>query len=269
MNFISLFSGIGGLDLGLERAGMNCIVQVEIDDFCQKILYKHWSNVQKFKDIRDVKKENFLQKSIDLVCGGFPCQDVSLAGKRKGLAGKRSTLWTEFYRIICEVRPRWVVIENVSGLYTANDGQFFTKILWSLSQGGYDVEWNTFYASDFGAPHSRERIFIIANSKRNTDVGDVGDRRIFVGWENRKKIRREDWLELIVDTGKMAPSKWKSKRFEVDCESTLIRSDDGFSGRLDKNRLKSLGNAVVPQIAEFVGHCIINHENSYSPPLKK
>ena len=111
MKFISLFAGIGGLDLGLERAGMECVAQVEIDDFCQKVLTKHWANVPKFKDVRDVGKNNL--PTADLICGGFPCQDVSLVGARKGLEGKRSTLWSEFHRIICEVQPRWVVIENV------------------------------------------------------------------------------------------------------------------------------------------------------------
>ena len=108
MKFISLFAGIDGLDLGLERAGMECVAQVEIDDFCQKVLTKHWANVPKYKDVRDVGKHNL--PTAELICGGFPCQDVSLAGKRKGLEGKRSTLWSEFFRIACEVQPRWVII---------------------------------------------------------------------------------------------------------------------------------------------------------------
>ena len=258
VKFISLFAGIGGLDLGLERAGMECVAQVEIDDFCQKVLTKHWANVPKFKDVRDVGKHNL--PTADLICGGFPCQDVSLAGNRLGLEGKRSTLWSEFYRIVCEIRPRWVIIENVSGLFTSDDGRFFTKILRELSESGYDVEWNTFYASDFGAPHARERVFIIANSKRDSNVEHVENRRILTEWKNRKKIGRENWFKLVLDTGKVAPSKWESKGFGIDSEPTLIRSHDGVSARLDKARLKSLGNAVVPQVAEFIGHCVMRVE---------
>ena len=126
MKFISLFAGIGGLDLGLERAGFECVAQVEINEFALRVLEKHWANIPKYKDVRDVGKENL--PSADLICGGFPCQDVSLAGHRAGLEGKRSTLWSEFHRIVCEIRPRWVIIENVPGLFSANDGRFFRKI---------------------------------------------------------------------------------------------------------------------------------------------
>ena len=105
MRFGSLFAGIGGFDLGFERAGMECAWQVEIDEFCNKVLAKHWPNVRRYKDVREVGKHNL--EPVDLICGGFPCQDVSLAGQRAGLEGKRSTLWSEFYRIICEIRPKF------------------------------------------------------------------------------------------------------------------------------------------------------------------
>ncbi|KKN11577.1 hypothetical protein LCGC14_1025270 [marine sediment metagenome] len=117
MKFGSLFSGIGGMDKGLEDAGMECAWQVEIDDYCQKVLTKHWPDVPKFKDVRDVGRKNL--KPVDLICGGFPCQDVSVAGRRAGLGGERSSLWWEFARIIEELRPRWVVIENVPGLLSS------------------------------------------------------------------------------------------------------------------------------------------------------
>jgi len=164
MKFGSLFAGIGGIDLGLERAGMECAWQVEPDDFCQKVLTKHWPDVPKYGDIRDVGKRNL--ETVDLISGGFPCQDVSLAGKRMGLEGERSTLWSEFYRIICEIRPEWVLIENVPGLLSSDNGKFFRTILWNLSKGGYDAEWQTLSAKMFGAIHRRERLFIIANNNR-------------------------------------------------------------------------------------------------------
>jgi len=145
MKFGSLFSGIGGFDLGFERAGMQCAWQVEIDEACNKVLEKHWPAVKRYRDVREVGKHNL--ESVDLICGGFPCQDVSFAGLRKGLEGKRSTLWSEFYRIICEIKPRWIVAENVLGLLSSDNGQFFGNILRDLAEGGYDAECHIIPAS--------------------------------------------------------------------------------------------------------------------------
>jgi DNA (cytosine-5)-methyltransferase 1 len=234
MNFGSLFAGIGGIDLGLERAGMTCKWQVEIDDFCQKVLEKHWPKVERFKDVRTVGKHNL--KTVDLIAGGFPCQDVSLAGKRKGLEGERSTLWSEFYRIVCEIRPEWVVIENVPGLLTVNNGEFFRKILWELSQSGYDAEWDFIPARAIGAPHRRDRIFIVAYSKRF----------------RRKKV---DFVIQRIALKRSNTETWNKRRLD---KPNIERVVDGLSGQLD--RLKSLGNAVVPQVAEYIGRCIMEIE---------
>jgi DNA (cytosine-5)-methyltransferase 1 len=250
MKFISLFSGIGGLDLGLERAGMECVAQVEIDDFCQKVLTKHWPNVPKFKDVRDVGKQNL--PTADLICGGFPCQDVSLAGSRKGLKGKRSTLWSEFYRIICEIHPGWVIIENVPGLLSSDNGQFFSKILWELSKSGYDAEWGIVSAREFGAPHIRERIIILAYpSGIRSGNGNY--------FNSQYDTRKEKWA--IGETYK----EWNGLRFipRVNLQILLsrisaggvLRSYDGVPDGMD--RVKALGNAVVPQVAEFIGRCIL------------
>ena len=261
MKFISLFAGIGGLDLGLERAGMECVAQVEINEFCQKVLQKHWANVPKFKDVRDVGKHNL--PPADLICGGFPCQDVSLAGERAGLEGKRSTLWSEFYRIVCEIRPRWIVIENVPGLLSSDNGEFFTKILRELSQSGYDVEWQVIPAAFFGAPHIRERVFIVGYpsggkwevpnipqvfrvenfGKRNKTKRSEGGNVPSMGWENNSGLERE-WND------------WSN-------QPTIKRVVDGLPFGMD--RLGALGNAVVPQAAEFVGLCIRKAETRLTP----
>lgn len=260
MKFISLFAGIGGLDLGLERAGFECVAQVEINDYCQSILQKHWANVPKYKDVRDVGKSNL--PTAELICGGFPCQDVSLAGQRAGLEGKRSTLWSEFHRIVCEVQPRWVIIENVSGLFTSDDGRFFTKILRELSESGYCVEWDAIPASAVGAPHGRDRVFIVAYSKSNGS-GNENPSSIFefgqqgtvsrVGFGGSPVRRRTHSLSEV----EWNFSTWgdQGKRLGI---SPVCRVDDGLSNRVD--RMKALGNAVVPQVAEFVGRQVIKAE---------
>lgn len=231
MKFISLFAGIGGLDLGLERAGMECVAQVEKEPFCLEVLTKHWSNVPKYEDVLDVGKHNL--PTADLICGGFPCQDVSVAGERKGLAGKRSTLWSEFYRIVCEIRPRWVVIENVTGLFTSDNGEFFTKILRELSQIGYDAEWETIPAAAMGALHQRERVFIVANRD---------GLRMERSWTEQQTTRIDEYFG----------SYWRNT------EPPIYRLVHGVPNRVD--RIRSAGNAVIPQVAEFIGICIVKAE---------
>lgn len=163
MKFISLFSGIGGFDLAFERAGMECVAVCEIDKNAQSVLRRHFPKAELFDDVRKVGKETHERKSIDLVCGGFPCQDVSIAGKRAGIAGKRSGLWFEFARIIDELEPQWVVIENVPGLLSSNKGQDFAVIVQWLAKRGYGVTWRVLDAQYFGVPQRRRRVFIVAS----------------------------------------------------------------------------------------------------------
>jgi len=163
MKFISLFSGIGGFDLAFERAGMECVAVCEIDKNAQSVLRRHFPKAELFDDVRKVGKETHGRKTIDLVCGGFPCQDVSIAGRRAGLAGERSGLWFEFARIIDEIEPRWVVIENVPGLLSSNKGQDFAVIVQWLAERGYGVAWRVLDAQFFGVPQRRRRVFIVAS----------------------------------------------------------------------------------------------------------
>jgi len=156
MRLGSLFSGIGGLELGLERAlGAEVAWQVEIDPYATKVLAKHWPNTRRYEDVRQVGRDTL--EAVDVVCGGFPCQGLSNAGKRKGLKDERSGLWEEYARIIGELEPRWVVIENVPGLSSRGIDQ----VLWSLASLGYDAVWDCLSAAAVGAPHIRDRIFII------------------------------------------------------------------------------------------------------------
>lgn len=155
----SLFSGIGGLELGLEHAtGGRVCWQVERDAWCREVLAKHWPDAVRYDDVCTV---NGLP-AVDLICGGFPCQDVSLAGKRAGFGGERSSLWREYRRIIADVGPRFVFVENVPGLLTADDGHAFAEVLGDLAALGFDATWDCFRASDVGAPHRRERLFLLA-----------------------------------------------------------------------------------------------------------
>ena len=155
----SLFSGIGGLELGLEHAtGGRVCWQGERDAWCRDVLAKHWPDAVRYDDVCTV---NGLPR-VDIICGGFPCQDVSLAGKRAGFGGERSSLWREYRRIVADVRPRYVFVENVPGLLTADDGWAFGEVLGDLAALGFDATWDVFRASDVGAPHRRERLFLLA-----------------------------------------------------------------------------------------------------------
>lgn len=157
----SLFAGIGGFDLGFQLAGMETVWQVEIDKNCQNVLAKHWPDVARCEDVRDCGKHNL--EPVDLICGGFPCQDLSVAGCRAGLAGERSGLWFEFARIIGEMRPRWCVIENVPGLLSSNQGRDMGTIVGALGQFGYWWAYRVLDAQYFGVAQRRRRVFIVAS----------------------------------------------------------------------------------------------------------
>ncbi len=261
----SLFSGIGGLDLGLERAGMEVKWQVENDEYCQRVLAKHWPNVKRYGDVRDCGSDNL--EHVDLICGGFPCQPVSCAGQRKGTDDER-WLWPEFARIIRELRPRWVLAENVPGLLSIDAGRIFGTVLRDLAACGYDAEWDCIPAAAVGAPHRRDRVFILAHAasrqsgergrkfgrnaidKRSEVVADANGKgcadiqgqcatagthgSIFAGTDHRKP---EGIWSLEPDVGRVA---------------------DGVPKRVD--RLRGLGNAVVPQVAEWIGRRIVDSE---------
>jgi len=187
LTFGSLFSGIGGLDLGLERAGMRCAWQVEIDDYATKVLAKHWPDVTRFRDVRSVGRHNgsistcyYPLAPVDCLIGGFPCQPHSQAGERKASSDERD-LWPEFARIIREIKPTWVVAENVLGLLSSENGAFFGGVLRDLATLGYDVRWQVLSATQFGAPHLRERVIIVAHTsgaewwQSTEEWGDVAD----------------------------------------------------------------------------------------------
>lgn len=155
----SLFTGCGGLDLGFELAGFETKWFAETDKWCNKILEKHWPNVPRYGDVNGLSKQNEIIERVDILIGGFPCQPVSQAGKKKGEEDER-WLWPGFYKTIGLLRPNYVVVENVPGLRKRG----FDRVLGDLAEGGYNAEWFSLRSSDLGAPHRRERVFIIAHS---------------------------------------------------------------------------------------------------------
>jgi DNA (cytosine-5)-methyltransferase 1 len=179
MKFGSLFSGIGGFDLGLERAGMVCAWQVEIEKNCLKLLADKFPDARRYEDVRTVGRSNL--EPVDLICGGFPCQDLSIAGKREGLTGERSGLWFEFARIIEELKPGWVVIENVPGLLSSNKGRDFAVVLSGLVERGYGVCWRVLDSQYFRVAQRRRRVFIVG-SLGNGRAAEVLFEREGVRW---------------------------------------------------------------------------------------
>lgn len=263
LTFGSLFAGVGGIDLGFERAGMECKWQVEIDPAANLVLEKHWPDVGRFEDVCKVGAHNL--EPVDVIAGGFPCQDVSVAGARAGLDGKRSILWDEYARIIRELRPRWVLAENVRGLYTANDGRFFSKVLRDLAAIGYDAEWDCIPAAFFGAPQLRYRVYIVAYPQR-----DLGDRPGHVYFYSQN---RSDVANCVKPP---AEGTWNGIRIDRTRAATYLERfpqplfygvDHGVPDGLDKSaaaqRMKQMGNAVVPQAAEWLGRRIVEVDKAW------
>ena len=166
--YVSLFAGVGGFDLGLEAGGHECVGQVEIDKKCLAVLEKHWPDVPKHNDVVTAKEwanEQNLVGKVDIVCGGFPCQDVSVAGKRAGLAGARTGLFFDALSFATHVQAKTIILENVPGLLSSNNGRDFGVVLTSLADAGYsDIEWRVLDSQFFGVPQRRRRVFVIAST---------------------------------------------------------------------------------------------------------
>ena len=247
MKFISLFAGIGGFDLGLERAGMECVAQVEKDPFCLKVLQKHWAHVPKFKDVFDVGKHNL--PAADLICGGFPCQPHSRAGKQQGKADDRN-LWGEYRRIIDELRPAWVIGENVIGIKDT----ILDEVLSDLESRNYKTVPFIIPSCAFNAPHIRERVFILGWHVPNSE----GWRRRFFNAENVWKEYLQS--DTFTNSGEIL-ALGNGNPWEV--EPAVGRVVDGVPDRVD--RIRALGNAVVPQVVEFLGIHILKAQTWLTP----
>lgn len=231
LTFGSLFAGIGGFDLGFERAGMECRWQVEIDPYCQRVLAKHWPGVRRHDDVRTWPRPD--TERVEVIVGGFPCQDVSRAGLGAGLSGERSGLFYELLRVVREVGPKVVVLENVAALLTRG----MDEVLRQLAAVGFDAEWCCIPASGIGAPHVRDRVFVVAYAN-----GLLGRSRFRVfdadHWQG--PLSQEQYRERAEALG-----------WDMASAPRLGRVDDGIPFGVERRR--GIGNAVVPQVAEWIG----------------
>jgi DNA (cytosine-5)-methyltransferase 1 len=310
----SLFAGIGGFDLGLERAGMRTVWQVEREPFCRAVLERHFPHARRYDDVREVGSHNLAP--VDLICGGFPCQDLSWAGAGAGIGGERSGLWSEYARVVGELRPRYVVVENVAALLARGMG----VVLGDLAALGYDAEWDCVPASAVGAPHQRDRLWLVAYSdgggreprfadlhaggpdaegcccdvadpdcvRRDRGAGELGsfwrtespngrgvgdtegDGR-GQGWSGRPLAAGEGEPEpfrSLQDVDRRAVQPWRVGGRAAQAggaewwsaEPPVGRVAHGVPHRLDQ--LAALGNALVPQIAEWIGSRVVTYELS-------
>jgi len=305
---LDLFSGIGGFSLGLERSGFfRTVAFCEIEPFPRRVLKKHWPDIPIYEDVRKLTADALQRDGIavDAICGGFPCQDISVAGKGAGIEGERSGLWTEYARIIGELRPRVVIVENVAALI----GRGLDRVLGDLASLGFDAGWHCIAASAVGAPHRRDRLWIIANANNSGSRTSIGGDNL--EWSQEDKGQRNPlskpcrYCQIFHDLGRECTAVpfgecdcpkcqgfceceedvaraecrrlqgvdeqrswsatiffakisrhcrggefWETWRFEPD----VGRMAYGIPSQMD--RLKGLGNAVVPQIPELIGRAI-------------
>ena len=289
---LDLFSGIGGFSLGLERAGFETIAFCEIESFCQKVLQNHWPDVPVAQDIRQLRYENgelydaerlIYQGRINLICGGFPCQPFSVAGRKRGTEDHRD-LWPEMFRIIQQAQPDWIIGENVANFTNLA----FTRTKTDLESEGYTVQPFIIPACAVGAPHRRDRVWIVAyrnsSTTQQTGCGEGTGREETATLQTPQQGRtrqavfnngctsvpgindantNQKGLERCIKrtANRLQPTDyvftpfWNGHYYELP-QPIICRGDDGFSSRVD--RLKSLGNSVVPQIPEIIGQAIIN-----------
>lgn len=282
---LDLFSGIGGFSLGLHRAGgFRTVAFCEIEPFCRAVLNKHWPEVPIYEDVRHVTAKRLAADGldrVDVVCGGFPCQDISINGRGVGLAGKRSGLWFEMHRIISEVRPRFVLIENVEELRRRG----LDEVLGGLASLGYDAEWHCIAASSLGAAHGRDRVWIVAvadaasgGRREHGHEFQAADGRPDAG---QPAVRGEGVArrpEPIIGSAEIARAAaanlWRR------AEPRVVGETDGIPARLDgdrpiepwegntsrvvlpgyadrRRRLIAIGNSVTPHIPELIGRAIL------------
>jgi len=247
LKVLDLFSGIGGFSLGLERAGYSTVAFCEIEEYPRRVLAQHWPDVPIYNDVTTLTKERLDNDgiSVDVICGGFPCQDISLAGEQQGIGeDTRSGLWSECARLLGELRPKYAIFENVTNLLAGNGGDWFKRILWDISKVGYDAEWHCIPASQLGANHHRDRVWIIAYAQCERSQGGEKTGNI------ESQGSRFD---------KLFTRPFCSFRQDHAHQPTIFGKSHGIPDRVD--RVKALGNAVVPQIPELIGRAIMEAEN--------
>lgn len=235
----SLFSGVGGFEEGAKLAGISTLWNCEYEAFQRSILKKHYPESKQYEDIRTA----IIRERVDIISGGFPCQDISVAGKMEGITGERSGLWSEMFRVIRQIRPKYVIIENSPALLIRG----FERVLCNLSQIGYNAEWQCISNIAFGYPHKRERLYVIAYpyevGLQSKICSDGGFKSVFKKWSPNP----DDGYSL-------------SKRIHQIGQSEVIRNGHGF--RSWTHRVGSIGNTVNPTIAYYLFECIKKHDQN-------
>ena len=292
LRLLDTFAGIGGFSLGLEATGFfETVAFCEIEDFPRRVLAKHWPDVYIHDDIRTLRytrddseepddwilydeelDHEIIRGPVDVISGGFPCQDLSLAGNQAGIEGDQSGLWSELARLIGEVRPAVAILENVTALLSGDRGRWFGRVLGDLAALGFDVSWHCIPAASIGAPHRRDRVWIIAFAE---SLGSQGSGPGQGGKPEREETRRrragDDRREMSDTFGERLEgllATWATSRpanrpgdgsrpgwFAV--EPDVRRVVDGLPDRV--HRIKALGNAIVPEIAELIGYAVAGH----------
>lgn len=237
-----IFAGVGGFSLGLERAGMQTRWFAEVDPFASAVLRKHWPGVPNHGDVRSVRAGSV--ECVDVICGGFPCQDISIAGSGRGLEGERSGLWREMRRIVGDLRPRYALVENVGALTSRG----LAVVLGDLAEIGYDAEWHIVPAAAVDAPHLRERCWIVAVD------ADAALERVERRRPDRLEVTFAPALARLLGRDD-AGAGWR----DGPPVPAIRRMDDGLPTWLVRGQLAALGNAVVPAIVEIFGRAIVEH----------
>jgi DNA (cytosine-5)-methyltransferase 1 len=252
LRVLDLFSGIGGFSLGLERTGgFETVAFCEIEPFPRRVLAKHWPEVPCYDDVRTLTAKRLAADGIavDVITGGFPCQDISTAGNQAGInSGTRSGLWSEIVRLASELRPQFIIVENVANLLAGpsdKPGGWFGRVLGDLAECGYDAEWENIPAAAVGAPHRRERVWIIAHPKRVGLEAQPNEARICHEAIALRYARR---LSEVGGT-----EQWFSPR-----PLGVIPVELGYGVSNELGAIKAYGNSVVPQIPELIGNAILD-----------
>jgi DNA (cytosine-5)-methyltransferase 1 len=290
----SFFAGIGGFDLGLERSGMEVVFQCEINKFGQSILKKHWPEVKLISDIKNVDASD-IPRNTNLWCGGFPCQDLSIAnqGKRKGLDGERSGLFYEFARLVKKRKPKWIILENVPGLLNSHQGQDFKYVLEELDELGYGVSWRILDAKYFGTPQRRRRVYIVGSlgslssarvlfeegSTRIVAKSGTGEKTPRASLSKKSNEESNFFAIQHASIGRKASAGPQAKGYRNDGETyTLdsrgsadavcstasafrVRKASGIPTKLDSHRYRAIGNAVNVSVIEWIGRRIMAVES--------